>query len=152
MSLRNIIRHQLHRPNPRVTGHIYNTIVTAHALIIIFFMVIPTLIGGFGNYFVPIQIGAPDIIFPRTNILSLSLLPIGELFLLCGIASGGGAGTSWTYYPPLRREGHYRMSVDFSIISLHIAGVSRLVASFNFMTTILKAKGPITIEGLLLFC
>jgi heme/copper-type cytochrome/quinol oxidase subunit 1 len=126
--------------------------VTAHALIMIFFMVMPTLMGGFGNYFVPIQVGAPDIIFPRTNILRLSLLPIGELFLLCGIASGGGAGTSWTYYPPLRREGHYGVSVDFSIIRLHIAGVSRLVASFNFMTTILKAKGPITIEGLLLFC
>jgi len=50
--------------------------------------------GGFGNYFVPMQLGAPDMIFPRTNMLRLSLLPIGELFLLCGIASGGGAGTS----------------------------------------------------------
>jgi len=94
LSLSNIIRRQLHRPSPKVTGHIYNTIVTAHALMMIFFMVIPTLMGGFGNYFVPMQLGAPDMIFPRTNMLRLSLLPIGELFLLCGIASGGGAGTS----------------------------------------------------------
>jgi heme/copper-type cytochrome/quinol oxidase subunit 1 len=52
-----------------MSGQIYNTIITAHALIIIFFMVIPTLIGGFGNYLIPIQLGAPDLIYGRVNLL-----------------------------------------------------------------------------------
>jgi len=54
-----------------MSGHLYNTILTAHALIIIFFMVMPTLMGGYGNYFVPLILGAPDLIYPRLNLLSL---------------------------------------------------------------------------------
>jgi len=55
------------------------------------------------------------------------------------------------FYPPLRSEGHYGSSVDLSIFRLHIAGVSRLVGRFNFITTILKGKGRLTLESLVLF-
>lgn len=132
-------------------GHIYNCILTAHALIIIFFMVIPTLMGGFGNYLIPLILGAPDLIYPRLNLLSLWLLPGGILFLIFSLRVDGGRGTSWTFYPPLSSEGHYGASVDISIFSLHIAGISRLVGSFNFISTILMGKGSLSLENLLLF-
>jgi cytochrome c oxidase subunit 1 len=114
-------------------------------------MVIPVLIGGFGNYFVPIILGLPDLIFPRINILSLTLLPIGMLFLLVRFVCEGGRGTGWTFYPPLRsREGHAGISVDLRIFRLHIAGISSIVARFNFITTILKGKGRLRLESLVL--
>jgi len=71
----------------------FNTIVTTHALLIIFFITIPTLIGGFGNYLLPLQLGNPDLIFPRLNLLSLSLLPGAFLFLVTRIFCEGGRGT-----------------------------------------------------------
>lgn len=93
LSLRYIIRKELARPHKLITGHIYNTILTAHALIIIFFMVMPVLLGGFGNYFTPLMLGGSDLIFPRLNILSLTLLPIGIIFLLTSLLCEGGRGT-----------------------------------------------------------
>lgn len=69
MRLSLIIRKELKISHRKVSGHIYNTILTAHALIIIFAMVMPTLMGGFGNYLVPIILGSPDLIFPRLNLL-----------------------------------------------------------------------------------
>jgi len=151
MSLSSIIRKELVRSHKVISGHVYNTILTAHALIIIFFIVMPVLIGGFGNYFVPMMLGMPDLIFPRINMLRLTLLPMGILFLLVRFVCEGGSGTGWTFYPPLRSsEGHGGMSVDIRIFSLHIAGISRMVARFNFMTTILKGKGRLSLESLVL--
>lgn len=63
----------------------------------------------------------------------------------------GGSGTSWVFYPPLRREGHYGASVDFSIFSLHIAGVRRIVGRINFITTMYVGKGSLSMENLTLF-
>jgi len=66
-----LIRQELKRSNKKMTGHLYNVVITSHGLIIIFFMLIPTLIGGFGNYFIPLILGGPDLIFARINNLSL---------------------------------------------------------------------------------
>jgi len=88
-----MIRKELAHPHKAISGHMYNTMLTAHALMIIFFMVIPTLMGGFGNYFVPIMLGGADLIFPRLNMLSLTLLPIGIIFLLARLLVEGGSGT-----------------------------------------------------------
>lgn len=93
MSLSIIIRRELSYPHRKMSGHIYNTVLTAHALIIIFFIVMPTLIGGFGNYFIPLMLGIPDLVFPRLNLLRLWLLPSGMILLLMSLRVEGGRGT-----------------------------------------------------------
>lgn len=89
-----MIRRELKRPHRLISGHAYNTILTSHALLIIFFIVMPVLMGGFGNYFLPMMLGGRDLIFPRLNLLRFTLLPAGMLFLLVRLVAEGGRGTS----------------------------------------------------------
>ena len=127
-------------------GHLWNVLITGHGILMMFFVVIPALFGGFGNYFMPLQIGAPDMAFPRMNNLSFWLYVGGTTLAVISVLTPGGngqlgSGVGWVLYPPLSvREGG--MSMDFAIFAVHVSGASSILGAINMITTFLNMRAP----------
>merc|ERR1712202_4122 len=116
-------------------------IVTAHRLVIIFFFLIPVLIGRFRNYLLPLYLQVPDIAIPRLNNISFWLLPPSFRFFILSLTSSVAPSCRWTIYPPLSsyvRSPRFR--IDYLILRLHLAGVSSIIRSINFLVTIIDSS------------
>ena len=127
-------------------GHMWNVLVTGHGITMMFFVIIPAMFGGFGNYFMPLHIGAPDMAFPRLNNLSYWMYVAGaSLAVLSMITPGGngqlGAGVGWVLYAPLSTT-EQGMSMDFAIFAVHLSGASSILGAINMITTFLNMRAP----------
>nr|BBB89366.1 cytochrome c oxidase subunit 1 [Dibothriocephalus dendriticus] len=121
-----------------VSSDCYNFLITNHGIIMIFFFLMPVLIGGFGNYLIPLLSGLSDLNLPRLNALSAWLLFPSILFLILSMCFGAGIG--WTFYPPLSSSLFSdSKGVDFLMFSLHLAGLSSVLGSINFICTLYTA-------------
>ncbi len=124
----------------------YNAFFTMHATIMIFFAVMPILVGCFGNYLIPLMIGARDMAFPLLNALSFWVsVPAGIIMLASFFVTGGAAAGGWTSYPPLSSVPSYsgvEMGQNLWCISLIVLGVSSLMGSVNYITTIVNMRTP----------
>jgi len=136
-----LMRVELAAPGKQLlSSHAYNQTFTLHGTLMIFFFIFPVL-SGFGNYFVPLQIGALDMAFPRVNALSFWLLPTAGLTILAGLfVKGGAAAAGWTSYAPLSEQGG--AGQDLWILGLLIAGAASVLGAINFIVTILRLRAP----------
>ena len=127
-----------------VTSHDYNSLVTNHGTIMIFWVAMPVLIAALGNFLIPLMIGADDMVFPKLNRLSYQIFLLSSVVLIISFfVPGGGFGGAWTSYPPLSAEPEYNLTplgapLWLSAVALEI--VAFLLGGINFLTTVMNAR------------
>jgi len=138
-------------PEPQVVGGVmspsfYNSVFTMHATIMIFFAVMPILIGAFGNFLIPLMIGARDMAFPVLNMLSFWVAVIASILMVAGFfVPGGHAAAGWTSYAPLSAVPAYtgvEWGQNLWCFSLIVLGISSLMGSINYITTVINMRAP----------
>jgi cytochrome c oxidase subunit 1 len=136
-----VIRAELFQPGIQIVNpDVFNQLTTIHALVMIFGAVMPAFVG-FANWQIPLMVGASDMAFARMNNWSFWLMPPAALLLVGSfLVPGGAAGSGWTLYPPLSIQGG--ISVDMTILAVHIMGASSIMGSINIVTTILNMRAP----------
>src|SRR5574341_1034830 len=132
--------------NGIIPPNTYNALFTMHATIMIFFVVMPIMVGSFGNFLIPLMIGTRDMAFPKLNMLSFWVGAVAGVVMLASFfVAGGPAAAGWTGYATLSAKAQYT-GVDWGqnlwIISLIIVGISSLMGSINYITTIINMRAP----------
>jgi cytochrome c oxidase subunit 1 len=118
----------------------YNKIFTMHGVTMIFFFLIPSIPATFGNFLIPMMIGAKDLAFPRINLLSWYIYIVGALFALAAIVMGG-VDTGWTFYTPFSTT-YSNTFVITAAVGVFIAGFSSILTGLNFIVTVHKMRAP----------
>jgi cytochrome c oxidase subunit 1 len=147
-----VFRMQLAFPGTSVPGfgvvspHEYNALVTNHGSIMIFWVAMPVLIAAFGNFCIPLMIGADDMVFPRINRLSYQIFLLSVLVLLASFfVENGGFGGAWTAYPPLSAVEEYnltRLGSSLWLLAVALEFVAFLLGGINFITTLMNSRAP----------
>lgn len=129
-----------------VTPAQYNSLVTNHGTIMIFWVAMPILVAAFGNYLIPLMIGCDDMVFPRLNRLSYQVFFLSAVVLIASFfVEGGGFGGAWTSYPPLLAKAEYNLTPWGSslwLIAVALEFVAFLIGGINFITTVMNSRAP----------
>jgi cytochrome c oxidase subunit I+III len=150
-----VMRTQLARPNEHlVSPSFFDELFSTHGVTMIFLFVIPIAIGAFGNYLLPLMIGARDMAFPRLNALSYWLFLGSGCFIYAGLFMGLGPNAGWFNYVPLAlRTYDPGLNVDFYALGLIFNGISSIAAAINLITTTFKLRAPgMSLNRMPLFC
>ncbi|MFQ5514576.1 MAG: cbb3-type cytochrome c oxidase subunit I [Myxococcota bacterium] len=129
-----------------VTPGRYNALITNHGAIMIFWVAMPILIAGFGNFLIPLMIGCDDMVFPRINRLSYQIFLLSAIVLVISFfVPGGGFGGAWTAYPPLSAKAGYNLTPLGStlwLVAVALEFVAFLLGGINFVTTAMNSRAP----------
>ncbi|MBM3737004.1 MAG: cytochrome c oxidase subunit I [Acidobacteria bacterium] len=135
-------------PGGQMTPELYLSLMTMHGTLMVFFVLTAAPQSGFGNYFIPLQISAPDMVFPRLNMLSFWVTFLALVTLLAAFFVPGGAPLGgWTAYPPLSAIGEVAgpgqgLGMDLWILSIALFSIASLMGSINFLTTLADLRAP----------
>jgi cytochrome c oxidase subunit 1 len=133
-------------PGGVVLPEFYNSLVTMHGTFMIFFAIMPLLVGVYANYLIPLKIGAPDMAFPRLNMMSFWVFASAGVLMLAGFfVEGGAAGAGWTSYAPLSAVAEYSgvaWGQRLWIVSIVFLAASSLLGSVNYITTVINMRAP----------
>ncbi len=136
-----------------ISRELYNQLFTIHATVMIFLWIVPAGTGAFGNYLLPLLLGANDMAFPKLNAIAFWMIPPGGLLLLSSFfIKEGAAASGWTSYPPLSLVNGMSGELIW-ILSLLVLGTSSILGAINFLTTIIKMRTPgMKFNNMPLFC